>query len=74
MKEFILKHKKPKLGSTLLLEGEQPEIIDLGENEVSTSTSVPINPPSASPAREPLEIIQHSNASSSEEKNISPDS
>ena len=47
-----------------------PKIIDLGDTEVSTSTSVPQNPPSSSPAREPLEIIQHSDASSSEEQNI----
>lgn len=70
MKEFILQKKKPKLGSNLILEGGQLEIIDLEETEVSTSTSAPMTPPSSSPTREPLEIIQHLEAISSEEHNI----
>ena len=70
MKEFILQHKKPRLHSSLLSEDKQLEIIDLWETEVSTSTNIPQTSSSASPAREPLEIIQHADASSSKEKNI----
>ena len=70
VKEFILQHKKPRLDSSLLSEDKQLEIIDLGETEVSTSTNIPQTSSSASPMRNPLEIIQHTDASSSEEKNI----
>ena len=70
MKEFILQHKKPKLTSILISYGEKQEIIDLVDTEVSTSTSVRKTPPLASPAREPLEIIQYLDAISSEEKKI----
>ena len=67
MKEFILQHNKPNLDSSLISEDKQLEIIDLGETEVSTSTNIPQNYSSASLARDPLQIIQHTDAKSSEQ-------
>ena len=45
MKEFILQHKKPTVDSSLFSKNKQPEIIYLGETELSKSKNIPQTPP-----------------------------
>jgi len=72
MKEFILLQKKSKIGLTPTTEGNQPVIIDFRDLEDFTSAgaSVPRTLPTTSHSREPLEIIQSTCTSSSDDQNI----